>query len=353
MKLLEKGSALIGELAEGCRICRNGAKMVLLITGKCPANCFYCPLSERKKGKNIIYANERPIKKDNEIIFEAEKMDAEGTGITGGEPMSVPKRCIKYIIMLKKYFGDRHHIHMYTSGKYPLGKIKEIADARLDEIRFHVSLKDYTKLERSAIGRRIYEAINTKMSVGIEVPAIPSYGRELLKMIYSAEKMGVQFININELEYSETNYEKLNSMGFTVKNDISSAVLGSEDTAMFVIENYDGSMNIHYCTSAYKDAVQLRNRLLRTAVNVAKEYEVITHDGTLLRGLIETDNPKKVMEKLKKDFQVPEALMEYDGKIIRIAPWILEDIAFLIDGKCYIVELYPTADELEVEREIL
>ena len=47
----DSGSAANGELAEGCKYCVKGSKMVLLITGVCNAGCFYCPVSAEKKGR--------------------------------------------------------------------------------------------------------------------------------------------------------------------------------------------------------------------------------------------------------------------------------------------------------------
>ena len=115
MKKLPKNSFYTGELAKGCIYCGRGSKMVLLVTGLCNANCFYCPLSEKKKNKDVIYANEKIVKKDDDIIREAELIEAEGTGITGGDPLITISRTIKYIKMLKEYFGKEHHIHLYTS----------------------------------------------------------------------------------------------------------------------------------------------------------------------------------------------------------------------------------------------
>lgn len=71
-------------LPEGCRLCYMGAKMVLFITGSCGKNCFYCPVSYERKEKDLIFANERRVGKDEDIIEEAISMEALGTGITGG-----------------------------------------------------------------------------------------------------------------------------------------------------------------------------------------------------------------------------------------------------------------------------
>jgi len=38
---------------------------------------------------------------------------------------------------------------------------------------------------------------------------------------------------------------------------------------------------------------------------------------------------------------------------LEVAPWVLEDLAALLPFRCYLVEEYPTADRLEVERQPL
>lgn len=80
---MEADSIYTGHLPKGCVMCRKGAKLVLLVSGRCDSGCFYCPLSSKKKGKDVIYADEKLASSDEDIIFEAESIDAEGTGITG------------------------------------------------------------------------------------------------------------------------------------------------------------------------------------------------------------------------------------------------------------------------------
>ncbi|MDI6708939.1 MAG: radical SAM protein, partial [Candidatus Thermoplasmatota archaeon] len=220
---LQAGSRVVGKLPRGCKYCAKGAKLVLLVTGLCKRKCFYCPLSKEKRNKDVVFANERRVKCYNDIIEEAELINALGTGITGGDPMLVPKRTLRYIELIKEVFGEKHHTHLYTTGEFKRGLVRELACAGLDEIRFHPPIKYWDRLENSSYEIIIKEALRTNMSVGIEIPSLPNYKAKIISLIKRADELGVDFINLNELEYSETNYRALNKLGYKVKNDISAA----------------------------------------------------------------------------------------------------------------------------------
>ncbi len=361
MITLQKGSKLIGRLPKGCKYCEKGAKLVLLITGLCSRRCFYCPLSKRKKGKDIVFADERKVKNDSEVIDEAGLIDALGAGITGGDPMFVPEKTLRYIKLLKENFGKSYHIHLYTAGNFEKKWINKLNDAGLDEIRFHPPAYSWDKMKNTVCEKLIKKSLNTKMDVGVEIPAIPGYENRIIVLAKHLDSLGVDFLNLNELEYSETNRDALNRIGFTIKNDISSAVKGSKKTAISVMKNLDVALALHYCSSSFKDAVQLRNRIMRRAKNISKKYEIITKDGTLLKGVIQCKKMKTVMKEMIRNYNIPENLINIDKekKRIEIAPWVLEKIYEInfrekiskqLPYKCFIVEEYPTADRLEVER---
>lgn len=343
----DSGSAANGGLAKGCEYCIKGSKMVLLVTGVCDAGCFYCPVSAEKKGKDVIYANEGRVADDSQIIDEAMAMGAEGTGITGGDPSLRLDRAIHYIQLLKSRFGKGHHIHMYTS-VISLENAKKLEEAGLDEIRYHPKESQWTSMDRTEL-KSIIDG--TGLDVGIEVPALPGKEAELSALAEYAFGAGISFMNLNELEFSESNWGMMEKYGYRIKNELSSAVLGSEETAFAVMQRYP-DFPIHYCSSTFKDSVQLRNRLIRRAEHVAEEYEVITEDGTLLKGLIYTDNLSEAYSYMKENYDVPDELMCADvgRRRLEIAPWILEEVGSELPFKCYIVEEYPTEDRLEVER---
>ncbi|MCQ2052835.1 MAG: radical SAM protein [archaeon] len=346
IKKLDCGSARSGPLANGCKYCMKGSKMVLFITGKCKTSCYYCPISFEKKGKDVIYANELKISDMSEILEEAESMNAEGTGITGGDPLFDVSRTTAAIKLLKDFFGRGHHIHLYTSTIDP-EKVGELVNAGLDEIRFHPPLYQWEKINCSTLK----EIVEMNVDVGIEVPALPDHEKELSTLLSYASEIDVKFVNLNELEFSESNWNMMSSCNYDIKNEISAAVNGSEETALRMMEKHS-SISIHYCSSCFKDSVQLRKRLIRKANRIAKKYDVVTEDGTILKGYACPRNLEDATLFLINECNVPGELIFIDKKNNRleIAPWILEDIANDLPFECYISEQYPTADELEVER---
>ena len=249
---------------------------------------------------------------------------------------------------------------MYTPGLKNTKYINELVSTGLDEIRFHPKQKYWNNMNESQISQAIKNALKTKVDVTIEIPVIPHMRTEIISLIKWANDIGIKYINLNELEFSETNANMLIKRGFTVKDSISAAAKGSQELAYKIIENLsnvDLNIGIHYCSSSFKDGVQLINRIKRRAKNIAKSFEVITNEGTILKGVIFQDDfsLQKLKNILKNEYNVDNSkiFLNEEKNRIEIPIWILEKIAFDLRKrgfKCYITEEYPTADGLEVER---
>jgi len=342
---MEAGSARTGRLADGCVMCQRGSKMVLLVSGRCSTGCFYCPLSPAKKGHDVVYADEMPVRSDDDIVREAEVIGAEGTGITGGDPVSELDRTLRLIALLKERFGRGHHIHLYTSS-LDVEAFRRLEEAGLDELRLHPPMSEWARMSDYDLSGFLR---STSMDVGLEVPAIPGMEADLKALMSWASSVGLRFVNLNELEFSEANWDAIASRGFQPADDESAAVLGSEETALDLLKR--SKIPAHYCSSTFKDSVQLRMRLRRRAERVAAPSDVVTEDGTLLKGVV--DGPADDVRSLLRDeYDVPDDLMRYDDekKRMEVAPWVLEELAPELPWACFLVEEYPTADRLEVER---
>jgi uncharacterized protein len=344
------GSFLHGQLPVGCQQCTEGAKMVLFVTGLCSFHCFYCPVSDEKMYRDVVFADEKRVESDEDVLEEARAIGAKGAGITGGDPLEAIDRTCHYIRLLKAEFGRSFHTHLYTMSTSP-EKIRMLAEAGLDELRFHVPPGLWGRAAQSAFVPAVRLAKELGMTVGLEVPLIPEREDDLVKLIAWAESERLAFVNLDEMEFSDANFARMKVRGYAIKHELSYGVKGADAVAMRLLENRH-SVTVHYCSSGYKDGWQLRERIKRRAKNVANAWDVITADGTLVKGVIEGEGLESLTHELAAKYRVPSDLMTYDGsrRRIEIAPWILEEIAPRLGRPSYVVEQYPTADGLEVER---
>jgi len=324
-------------LPEGCRICGEGGKLVLFVTGECVHSCFYCPISEERKGRDVVFANERPVKSEKDVIEEIELMDAEGASITGGEPLIKPERVRRFLKLFKDY---DLHVHLYTS-LHSQAEIEKISEY-LDEIRFHPvnlrSLKSYAKA--------IEFSKDLGLEAGFEIPAL-KFEPEIARVANQLDC----FINLNELEFSHTNYEELVERGYEV-DDFYGAKGSDEIADKFAAV----TRKFHYCTARFKDSVQLRKRLLRMAYN-HPEFYLITEDGTIMCGLIEGER-----EKIQKAIEFLNMVGE-DYRLVEIENLAIETSVDAVKKwrnkfkdeslRVSVIERYPTHKRIVVEVEPL
>ncbi len=364
-------SLVKGKMAEGCKYCIKGQKLVLFITGLCGLKCFYCPVSDKKINKDVIYANEWKIEKPEDMLEEARLTEAKGVGITGGDPLVVVDRVCEYLRLLKKEFGKEFHAHLYSTFRLVNEeRLKKLYDAGLDEIRFHANLYDKTWWPRIELARK-YD-----WDIGIEIPCIPGMKKEILELI-DFMKGKVKFLNLNELEWSERNDCEYLSRGFLLKNQLSYAVKGSAELALEILkEAKNAGLTLYFCTSKLKDNVQLKNRIKRRAKNIKKSFDQVTDEGTIIRGAIylpeltpglnyrqkleQADKNKylqilkELRQKLINSLKISEDLIFVDEVKLRL----ITDRRLLRKHSCFlkkqnlvpaIVEEYPTRDALEME----
>lgn len=363
IKQHQGGSFLVGELPRGCIFCARGSKMVLFVTGLCDSSCYYCPLSQEKAGMDVVFADELPVSTEDDILFEVDAIKGEGAGVSGGDPLCTLDRTVKYIQLLKSKYGPDFHIHLYTS-KTSVSQedLRRLQDAGLDEIRFHPQSDDWSGIER---------AVASGMDVGLEVPAIPGSTERLKQTARRAEEVGASFLNINELEASETNFENLLAQGMRLTDMASASIEGSTRAAREVVEwavNSLTRLSVHFCSARYKDAIQLRNRLERRLEQTIRDFEE-RHDTDplLVLGVIRARHGssltiqqlKHIHGVLSNQFGVPNNLINADTVRMRIelAPGLLEELAEEIKTSLEnIGELeigisyeYPTWDRLQIQ----
>lgn len=356
------GSSYTLLLSKGCQQCIRGEKMVVLVSTDCNSKCYYCPLSHERLASPHSYANERPIMDISDLTTEMTLMDAAGASMTGGDPFeshSFPKT-LEFCRTLRNNQGKGFHIHLYTRGK----EITELAQIApyIDEIRFHV--KNINK-DLAPVAK----ALQFTLDVGIEVPVIPirpiEYYQEIISRFEAIlpNKDQFYFVNLNELEISETNYRKLLTKGLQPAQYNPAAVEGSSELGHQIVAwaSDNSQIPVHFCALATKDSVQLPNRLLRIAKNVQLPGDVIIEEGPdkglLLRGVIAAPQGHDLIHLrrvLIQRFQIPEEELVLDAQNNRL----LTHAAFLDEAKeefnavfpqltLGISEEYPTYDKLQ------
>ena len=324
-------------LSRGCQLCLEGAKLVLFVTGVCDMYCGYCPLSEKRWQKDVVYANERLITEDEELLEEAHLMDALGTGITGGDPLLRLDRTLYYADLLKNEFSD-HHIHLYTAS--PLNdEVLCSMERVIDELRIHIiTFSDISSVEK---------ALKYNFSVGVEIPMFPARIVETRDLIYRLKRAGIDFVNLNELEYADRNIDYLKKQGYSLDQN-SCRVKKSEEAALELAQEEE---IVHYCSSSDKDAIQLRNRLMRRALNVRKPYEEI-EDGLLVKGVFfckTGEEAHKIRKVLLSKTDVPESFVCIEGTRVETHWALAEEAASWVGVKIGIEKRYPTFDQPLIE----
>jgi pyruvate formate-lyase activating enzyme-like uncharacterized protein len=295
--------------------------MVLFVTGVCSRGCWYCPISDARKGKDVAYANDRPVNSHQDILEEARVMSALGTSITGGEPLVILDRVVEYCALLKNEFGSDHHIHLYTSVPPGITQLDRLS-GYVDEIRLHPPHHLWPAIMDTPYVTSARMAREMGFDIGIEVPSLSGI-HHLIPALSE-----VDFLNINELEWSETNAEEMRQRGFDLEDSWHNAVKGARDNAESILK-YE---KVHWCSSTFKDSVQLRERLKRIAHNTARPFDEVTDDGTVVYGVVEPAGPIIGLE---------EGEYVRCNDHIELAWWVLLDEAENLPGKKFIVERYP------------
>ncbi|MFP4119394.1 MAG: radical SAM protein [Candidatus Woesearchaeota archaeon] len=296
MEFVKTEKVHYGPLAKGCEQCIEGRKSVLFITGICHYKCFYCPISDEKRYKDVVKINERVVARPdapegiNEAIEEIRLCQSKGVGITGGDPLMRLERTCRYIEAFKEEFGYDFHIHLYTTLDHVTQEaLFQLEEAGLDELRLHFNVADILLWEKAHFA----EGMN--FTVGAEVPAIPGFGEKTKELINYCKQLGfIEFVNLNELEYSDASQARFEELKLAVKDDLSYGINGSEELAKELVDfGKNRTMPVHYCSAEFKDKVQLGNRLRLRAESVARAFDSVDEQGMLYRAELKPVNQER------------------------------------------------------------
>ncbi len=264
------------KLSPGCQICAQGGWSCLFISGSCNCRCFYCPTSQDEIG--LPTTNTVDFRTPADYVAYLERFGFTGASISGGEPLLTPGRSLAFVAAIKRHFGERMHVWLYTNGTlvHPdiLGRLR---DAGLDEIRFDIGATDY-HLDKLRL------AVGVIPTVTVEIPAIPEELEPMKAKMVEMRDAGVNHLNLHQLRLTPYNFEHLAARGYTFIHGDKVTVLESELTALELLQySHDQRLGlpVNYCSFVYKNRYQAQASRRRNAVFVGKTFETITAAGYL------------------------------------------------------------------------
>ena len=275
-------------LSPGCRMCGSGAWSCLFVNGICNAKCFYCPTEQTSP--DIPTTSSIQFKHPRDYVDYLRVFDFKGVSISGGEPFLTFDRTMQFISAIKRHFGDKIYLWLYTNGMLTSNdKLLQLGDAGVDEIRFNIGATGY-RLDH------VRKAVNVINHVTVEIPAVPERYDLLKQKVREMEDIGVDFFNLHQIRCTPYNYKKLLDRNYTFLHGPAISILESELTALKLL-NYVIAENIklpvNYCSLVYRNRFQTAGVRRRAALCIKRSYEDITAAG-LIRSLSVRGNLKTI-----------------------------------------------------------
>jgi pyruvate formate-lyase activating enzyme-like uncharacterized protein len=268
-----------GPLSPGCELCAQGQWSCLFVNGICNCCCFYCPAEQNSV--DMPMTNRISFLEPQEYIEYLEKFGFRGVGLSGGEPLMTLKTTLRFAEKVKKRFGERIYIWLYTNGTLvDADKLSRLADAGVNEIRFDIGATAY---DLSKVGL----AVGTIGRVTVEIPAVPEDVELMKKVIPAMKDMGIDHLNLHQIRVTPYNADKLLRRGYRFIPGEKVTVLESELAALelmsFSLQQV--GLPVNYCSFVYRHRYQNAAAKAKSAGLVQKGHESLTESG-MIRTLI-------------------------------------------------------------------
>lgn len=262
------------QISEGCKLCGAGFWSCLFITGKCNANCFYCPTSQTHD--DLPTTQGLSFGSASAYAEYVNYFKFKGVGFSGGEPLLVYDKLIGFLKKLRQKCSPNLYVWLYTNGiLVDQEKLKKLASLGLNEIRFDIGATDYS-LDKVKMAKRIIE------NVTIEIPAIPEEMERMKLLLPEMIKAGVDNLNLHQLRLTKYNAPKLLKRDYTYVADERPLVLESEIMALELIKYAKDSqleIGINYCSFNFKYRFQKAGFRSQIAKALANDSDIINTNG--------------------------------------------------------------------------
>jgi pyruvate formate-lyase activating enzyme-like uncharacterized protein len=263
-----------GPLSPGCRQCAAQAWSCLFICGRCNGRCFYCPTSQNADDPPM--SGSVPFPRAADFAAYVRFFGFGGASISGGEPFLEFDKSLDYVRALRQTCGPDLHIWLYTNGILTTeSKLRQLAQAGLDEIRFDIGATDYAL-------RHVRTARGIVPTVTVEIPAVPEEEERLLQLLPELHQAGVSHLNLHQLRLTPHNARNLLEHDYTFVHGHKVTVLESELCALRLVAasaRDDLPLAVNYCSFVYKHRFQAAASRTRFGPRLLDEHEALTASG--------------------------------------------------------------------------
>ncbi len=287
---------VVGELDPGCKLCIEGKWSCIGLNQACTRKCFFCPM-EQPGGAAPVKEKlmQTVIPSSSDYVALIGKLGIKGVGISGGEPLATPRRLVEYVAAIRREFGSSVRVWVYTNGDLADdARLKALADAGVDEVRFDLSARQYDLTPVRAALRHVRDVV-------IETPAIPEEIETLKRMLPELRSIGVRRMNLHQLIKTPFNAPGLDARGYSYAGTSDGGflpVIESEHAALELLLHVLKSrldISVNYCSWKYKHRFHgtlWRRRVAHFFLNAEAErfpFETATPAGLLRRIIIRQD----------------------------------------------------------------
>ena len=261
-------------LSPGCTLCGEGSWSCLFINGKCNCRCFYCPSEQQAIG--IPTTNTLNFSRVQDYEDYIDRLGFKGVSLSGGEPLLTPDMTLKFLRAVKRRFGGRVYLWMYTNGTLvDKDVLLRLKDSGLDEIRFDIGATEYS-LKKAGL------AVGVIDHVTVEIPAVPEELDLLKDRLREMSDLGISYLNLHQLRLTRHNLPRMIGRGYTCLHGEHPTVLESELAALNLLRHAVLNrlpLAVNYCSFVYKNRFQKAAARRRGALLVRKPWEDVTEKG--------------------------------------------------------------------------
>jgi pyruvate formate-lyase activating enzyme-like uncharacterized protein len=225
----------------------------------------------------------------------------------------------------------------------------------VDEVRVHPSFLQTLSKEASAMVMlgdikklELASEIFKKENLGIEIPIIPEKKDEIIEFVKRIAHL-IRFINMNELELSETNFDiftekySFNEDTHTVSNSVP---IGLEIMKSF--RKISPNLLVHLCTDYLKSHYQFGNRLKKHTILPLGFHDEEGMANYIVIRCKDENEMQKIEGELKSSKQT-EFYPDVPRNRIILSEKLAGRLTKTKKYKIFQITEYPTFDKIEVE----